>query len=306
MNDLKANHSGTNELLNRRRIVVKNQFLDSTNWELVKARKTDIVIASCYKSGTTLTQQIVNLLINDHDNFESIHELSLFVDSAIRPPHPALIESLPDPRFFKSHLYFEALPYYPNWKYIYLVRDGRDVGLSLHNHLQQNKAWLLETSEKLRVQMDFGSDNFSEFWDRWVETGEPRWPFWEHINSWWQVRHLPNILLVHYANLINDKPREIQRVADFLNLKLEPSQLEMILECSTLEYMKEKWKKFEPPRRFLPKRFLNKGTNGRWQDLLTTQQLRHYESVISQKLEPECANWVKNGGSLKLENQSMP
>jgi aryl sulfotransferase len=304
MNEIQSKYSAAQGSENRR-LVVKNYFIDSNNWNLFKHRKTDIVIASCYKSGTTLTQQIVNLLINGHDNFESIQELSPLVDSATIPLNIEQIENLPDPRFFKSHLPFDALPYYPDWKYIYLGRDGRDVGLSLHNHLQHRKALILE-STNLPPKMDDGSDNFSEFWDRWVETGEPRWPFWEHINSWWQVRHLPNILLVHYANLINDKPGEIQRIANFLNLKLEPSQLDLVLSRSDLKYMKENWQKFQALRKFPFKDFLNKGTNGRWQDLLTTQQLRHYERVISQKLEPECANWVKNGGSLKLENQSMP
>lgn len=303
MNETESKYSTANGYKNLR-LVVKNHFIDSSNWDLFKHRKTDIVIASCYKSGTTLTQQIVNLLINGHDNFDSIQELSPWIDSVKIPPHFEQIENLPDPRFFKSHLPFEALPYYSDWKYIYLVRDGRDVGLSLHNHLQQIKARILETSN-LPLNIDFGSDNFSEFWNRWVETGEPRWPFWEHINSWWQIRHLPNILLVHYANLINDKPREIQRIAKFLNFSLDLSQLNLVLSRSELKYMKENWKKFQGNRRLIFKDFLNKGRNGRWQDLLTAQQLRHYERVILQKLEPECANWVKNGGSFKLENQSV-
>ena len=121
--------------LPKNRIIIKDELQDSTIWDLIKPRNTDIVICSCYKSGTTLTQQIVNLMVNGDDNFESLHDLSPWVEEIfITPPEnkKSWIESLPSPRILKSHLLFEALPYYPEWKYIYLVRDGRDVGLSLY------------------------------------------------------------------------------------------------------------------------------------------------------------------------------
>ncbi|MDJ0554141.1 MAG: sulfotransferase domain-containing protein [Microcoleaceae cyanobacterium MO_207.B10] len=112
------------------RIIIKDDKRDSKIWDVVKPRKTDIVISSCYKSGTTLTQQIVNLLVNNHDNFESIHDISPWVEETFLTPQEnkaSWIENLSSPIILKSHLLFEALPYYPEWKYIYLVRDGRDV-----------------------------------------------------------------------------------------------------------------------------------------------------------------------------------
>ncbi|MBO1347679.1 MAG: sulfotransferase domain-containing protein [Hormoscilla sp. GUM202] len=119
--------------------VVIDSLRDSTIWDCITPRSSDIIIASCYKSGTTLTQQIVNLLIDGHDDFDNIHQLSPWVEEQC--PEDSLnqkierIEKLPDRRLFKTHLPFDALPYYPDWKYISLFRDGRDVGISLFNHL---------------------------------------------------------------------------------------------------------------------------------------------------------------------------
>ena len=62
------------------RIVIKDKQRDSTIWDLIKPRNTDIFICSCYKSATTLTQQIVNLIVNGDDNFESLHDLSPWVE----------------------------------------------------------------------------------------------------------------------------------------------------------------------------------------------------------------------------------
>ena len=282
------------------RMVIKDEMRDSTIWNLIQPRNTDIVICSCYKSGTTLTQQIVNLMVNGDHNFESIHDISAWVEEifvTLPENKKSWIESLPSPRIFKSHLLFEALPYYPEWKYIYLVRDGRDVGVSFYHH---QKSFLPKYfNENL--------PGFSDFWDDWVETKEDKseyWSYWKHIKSWWQVRNLPNVLLVHYDNLINDKSQEIDRISEFINLDINQSKKEMILAKSSLEYMKLNWQKFQELTVFKPNTIINKGVNGRWQNLLTTEQLKRYEIIISEELEPECAEWVKNAGFLPEINST--
>jgi aryl sulfotransferase len=40
--------------------------------------------------------------------------------------------------------------------------------------------------------------------------------FWEHVQGWWDIRSLPNVLLVHFANLKADLPSEIRRIARHL------------------------------------------------------------------------------------------
>ncbi|MEL7036728.1 MAG: sulfotransferase domain-containing protein [Cyanobacteria bacterium J06592_8] len=277
------------------KIVVKDSIRDSTIWDQIKPRPTDIIVASCHKSGTTLTQQIVNLIVNGHDNFESIHYISPWVELRHRPSEAetGLIEKLPSPRILKTHLEFEAVPDHQDWKYIYLARDGRDVGVSLYHHFQSFRD---EVKERY-LPPNSDLNHFSKFWDLWIETGKPRWSFWEHINSWWQVRHLPNVLLVHYNNLTQNKREEVIKIADFLGQEIDSSKLEMICQRSSLEYMKENWQKFQPPGVLKANSFINKGTNKRWRDLLTSEQLQRYEEIMAQKLDPECANWVKNGDS---------
>ena len=43
--------------------------------------------------------------------------------------------------------------------------------------------------------------------------------------------------------------------------------------------------------------FINKGSNGRWRDVLTAEELSTYDKHIAKTLTPECANWLENGGS---------
>jgi aryl sulfotransferase len=280
----------------RERAVIKDYLRDSTIWDGINPRPDDIVIASCYKSGTTLTQQIVNLMVNGHDDFEYLHDLSPWVEHVGDPLNEKIerIEKLPHRRFFKTHLPFEALPYHPTWKYICLVRDGRDVGMSLFNHVH---ALTEEAQRNSPVKLHKPAADFGNFWDEWIETGKPYWDFFEFINSWWWVRHFPNVLLVHYADLLHHKPAQIEKIADFLKIELDSHQKDMILYKSSLEYMKQESNKFDH-RDFEKHRFIYKGTNGRWPNLLRERQLKRYDYLLARNLAPDCANWVKHGGNL--------
>ena len=273
------------------RRVVQDQFRDSTQWDEVTARPDDLVIGSCYKSGTTLTQQIITLLIYQSDEFSCIQEASPWVDLAMFPLKPERIEALPSPRLLKTHLPFDALPAHEGWRYIYLARDGRDVCLSLFNHCQSH----LVKVDRAGRPIDNGSGDFTEFFDQWLETGHPRWAYWENIASWWQVRHEPNVLLLHYADLVNDKPNQIGRIARFLGVRTTPELLGLVQERSSFEYMKANHHKFERPGSFKPGSFINQGKNGRWQDLLSAAQVQRYLDVIHRELAPACAAWIMHG-----------
>ena len=281
-------------LQNQDRIVVQDYLRDSTIWDRIAPRVGDIVIASCYKSGTTLTQQIINLLVHGHDEFDSLHNLSPWVEHQ----HDLLdrkieqINKLPNRRFLKSHLPLEALPYYPDWKYICLVRDGRDVAMSLFNHLH---ALTPEARLTSPVQFYNLSFDFVEFWEDWLKTGNPYWDCFEFIKDWWKFRDFQNVLLVHYRDLIHDKPAQVEKIADFLKINLDSSLKDMILHKSSLEYMKKNSAKFNHPD-FDKHRFINQGSNGRWQTLLSKKQIKDYEDILEQKLGYACALWVKNGG----------
>ena len=41
--------------------------------------------------------------------------------------------------------------------------------------------------------------------------------------------------------------------------------------------------------------FIHKGTNGRWRDRLTPEDIDQYESVSRQELGDDCARWLATG-----------
>src|SRR3546814_18557673 len=67
------------------------------------------------------------------------------------------------------------------------------------------------------------------FLDWLARDGFPFWPFWENIRSWWAIRDLPNVLLLHFADLKTDMPAEIRRIAAFLDIAIDESRWEAIV-----------------------------------------------------------------------------
>ena len=81
--------------------------------------------------------------------------------------------------------------------------------------------------------------------------GYPFWPFWEQVRSWWEIRDLPNVMLVHFADLKADLPGEIRRIADFLDIEIDEARWPAILEHCSFAYMKAHCRQGRAARRRL-------------------------------------------------------
>ena len=145
-----------------------------------------------------------------------------------------------------------------------------------------------------------------EYFLRWLEhDGYPFWSFWDNVRSWWEVQQTPNVLLLHYAQLKADLPREVRRIAAFLGIEINPAREKTILKHCSFEYMKTHastiaWV-LEPILAGGAESFINKGTNGRWSDILTAEDIRRYEDVVRSKLGDACAEWLFTGQALGKE-----
>jgi aryl sulfotransferase len=274
---------------------------DSTVWNDVVFRPDDIVIATYAKSGTTWTQQIVSQLLFDGAEDIDLHSASPWLDMCIpeREVRLAAIESQTHRRFIKTHLPLDALVFSPMAKYLYVCRDGRDVVWSLHNHHASGNnrllRWLAD-SERSKEPIPDIKDYFVRWLDR---DGYPTLPFWQHIRSWWEIRHLPNVLLVHYANLKSDLPGQIRRIADFLGIAIDEKKWPAIVDHCSFSYMKAHAAQYAPRGGIQFKRgaddFIHKGTNGRWNDVLTDDECRRYEETARHELGSACAHWLATG-----------
>lgn len=284
-----------------------NHHFDSTMWNDFKFRGDDIVIGTYGKSGTTWTQQIVAQLLFNGDPDVPVSELSPWVDMRIPPKEvkiPAL-EAQTHRRFMKTHLPVDALVFSPKAKYLYIGRDGRDVMWSMHNHhANANALWyesLNNTPGRVGPPIDPPTDDIHQYFLDWLDKdGFPFWPFWENIWSWWEIRHLPNVMLLHFNDLKADMPGQMRQIARFLQIPIDEGRWPAMLEHCSFDYMKQHGEKTVPLGGAIfeggAKTFINKGTNGRWRDILTPQDNRRYEDRARRELGEDCARWLMMGG----------
>jgi len=284
----------------------QNHHFDSTVWNDFRFRDGDIIVGTYAKSGTTWTQQIIGQLLFNGSAEVDVGEMSPWVDLRVPPREIKLpaIEAQTHRRFLKTHLPVDALVFSPRAKYVYIGRDGRDVVWSMYNHhANANQTWydmLNDTPGRVGPPIGKPPESIRQYFLDWMDRdGHPFWPFWENIRSWWNIRHLPNVLLIHFDALKRDMPGEIRRIAGFLDIPIDESRFPAIIEHCGFDYMKANAAKSAPLGGVFwdggAATFINKGTNGRWRDTLTPDDCARYEAVAREQLGEDCARWLATG-----------
>jgi len=286
---------------------IRTSICDSTRWNWLRYREDDIVVATYAKTGTTWTQQIVGQLIFQGQE-GTLFDTSPWVDFRAIPLELVLetVEAQKHRRFLKTHLPLDALVFSPKVKYLYIGRDGRDMAWSLYNHHAgfTSKAYDLINNVMGRVgpELEPPKGDVVEYFREWLG-GKGGLPigvsFWEHVQGWWNARHLPNVLLLHFNNLKADLPGQMRHIAQFLNIEIDEAKFPQMVEHCTFDYMRRTASTHSPILDMVfqagGNTFFNKGTNGRWKDLLTAADLQKYDEVVRANLSSDCAHWLATG-----------
>jgi len=193
---------------------------------------TDFFIVSYPKSGNTWVRFIVaNMLYESKEiSFNNIEKL--IPDVYIN--RERAFNSLSEPRFFKSHEYFD-----PRMKnVIYIVRDPRDVAVSLFFYLKKIKS----------IDKD---EDINSFINKMLRGDyDAKFGSWgDNVGSWYGSRNkLRRILFVKYESLIKNTKNEYERIADFIGKKFSDIELLEIIaktsfnNMSNLEKSDSDWK----------------------------------------------------------------
>jgi aryl sulfotransferase len=296
--------------------VYRNHMLDSGRWDRIALRPDDILVSTSYKAGTTWMQRIVSLLLFGSEPLPApLGQLFPWVDARFFPVTideiRATLEAQTHRRSMKSHLPLDALPWDDRVKYVYVGRDGRDVFMSWCNH------WAAFTDtayELINSGAEFTGEPLARFptdlhavFDDWLHRGSfpwerdgyPCWSHFYHARSFWSFRELPNIHFVHYADLKRDLEGEMRRLAAFLDTPVAERAWPLLVEKAGFDAMKREAKELSTAMELMfeggSDRFFFKGTNGRWKDVLTPEEVSSYHAVVSRTLPPDAAAWLEHG-----------
>jgi aryl sulfotransferase len=225
----------------------------------------------------------------------------------------ALIEAQTHRRYVKSHMPLDAIPVYEGVKVIHTARDGRDACLSMHNHMlgflpvmgARIAAQAAEQGAPPPARLQTPEDP-REFFLQWMTTAEAgeddpagELHYCEFEETYWKRRREPWLLMVHFNDLKADLVGEMRRIGAFLGIETPEPRLAELAEAARFETMKRQGEEMLPQLRMAfdngAERFLNKGENGRWKDILTEADLARYDALVKRRLSPPLAAWLEGG-----------
>lgn len=283
---------------------------DSRRWAQVELRVDDIIISTPSKCGTTWAQMICALLILGTELPAPLTELSPWVDMRLRPlpDLKARLASQPHRRFLKTHTPLDGLPYLEGVSYLVVGRDPRDVAVSMDRHRANLDASVIEagmpsrsspeTAHRLQPQPMTQRERVSA----WIDNDEPptqrlsslKGMAW-HLSHAWSRRDLPNVILLHYADLTSDLEGQMRVVAERLDLPISARTFPSLVEAASLTAMRAKAAHLAPDEGIGLFRdsneFFGRGTTGQWTDVLNKQDEAAYQRRISQLVNPELLSW---------------
>jgi len=187
-----------------------------------RPRPTDVIISPFGKSGTTWLQQAFHCLRTHGDmDFDDISRVVPWIETAGLLGIDLNADQKGEPRGYKSHLTFPALP--RGARYVVSVRDPRDAVVSMHKFME---GWFLEPGA-------VSADLFASWWiDRDLGNN-----YYAHLLSWWEQRDNPDVLMMSYEHMIDDPVLAIRRLARFCGIPLDDALLSLTLERSSLAFM---------------------------------------------------------------------
>jgi len=232
----------------------------------LEVRPTDVFISSYPRSGTTLTQWILYLLTHEEQPDPThLTKVSPWFERslAIGELTASDLERFPSPRVFKSHLPRQWLP--DGARYIYVERDGLDVLVSYFHFY--------------RAYLGF-EGTLDDFYGRFMD-GRVQYGSWfEHVAGWRERASDPDVLIVRYEDLLNERKASIERIVDFLGWDRSEGWVDRAVIESSFDAMKRRESVFDHATALLlergvnPQSFLRSGQSWRGVDALSDAQAR--------------------------------
>ena len=130
--------------------------------------------------------------------------------------------------------------------------------------------------------------------DGWPSPSSALWV----VGSWWNVRHLENVKLVHYNDLKEDLAANMRDIAEFLEVPIREEHFAQMVQNCTFEAMKSKKNPMGKGGADVfsdPSKFFNKAQSKRWRDVLTDADTEEYREVASRYLDEEGIHWMETG-----------
>ena len=207
------------------------------------------------------------------------------------------LSKIPRPRLLATHEYFD--PRYP--KVIYIVRDPRDVVVSLY-HLN------------LRQQLIEDGYPWERYVPRFLRGDLPDWGPWtwaDHLVSWVAARgNSSTFFFVRYEDLQADTAGTLKRLSEFLAMERTPEELAQVAQASSADKMRafekeagDAWPSGRKLRKEIP--FVRSAKTGGWRRFLSEELAAQIEIAWAPLLQQLGYEIVTTEGRNALSRKTL-
>lgn len=273
---------------------------DNRRWSGFVSRPGDIFVCTPPKCGTTWTQMIVrSLLFPDGNSPGPVTEIAPWIEARFNPIDDVIarLAAQTHRRSIKSHTPADGIPWFEDASYIVVGRDGKDAFMSFLNHMrsmrEENLSMLAGTAAEDGIEMGAFPplDDVHAFFAYWLEGAD----WFRHLGSFWARREQANVMFVHFNDLKADLEGQMRSIAEFLGIEISEVLWPEVVERCTFAAMKANASDiadFDLMFQGGADAFLFKGTNGRWRDVLTDDEIAAFDRRCVELLAPDAIAWL--------------
>jgi hypothetical protein len=200
----------------------------------------DVLVCSYFKTGTNWTMQMVAQIAHrGRAEFDHVHDLVPWLELpeaygyAVPVSDERAWRNAPTGlRAIKTHLPFSRLTYSPHARYVWVVRDPKDVFVSSYHFMRSTVLGPLMPTVPRWLDLFLSEHAYTGSWA-------------EHVDGGWRRRHEDNVLFLTYEGMKADLRGTVERIAAFMFVDLTPAELENVVRRSSYEFMKAVGHKFD-------------------------------------------------------------
>jgi hypothetical protein len=116
-----------------------------------------------------------------------------------------------------------------------------------------------------------------------------------HFSGAWERRTEPNIVLVHYDDLVSDLEGEMRRIATRLDITIPEAMWPDLVRAATFRQMRAHSDRLAPDALGVlkdPVKFFRRGSSGEGRELLSVADLDRYQARVSELAPVDLLQWL--------------
>ena len=223
---------------------------------------------------------------------QCLKDIILYVEQAMegRQSQYDLIKARPPPRCMKTHL---SVNYYQRFldgpsdhcpKFIIVDRNPKDTLVSFYHF------------HRMISSLQFGETSWDQFFEMFKENRLCYGNLVDFNIGWWKYRDHPNVLFVHYEEMLKNNAPTIHKIGDLLGRTLSSEDVSAVVQQASFEKMRERGlgsyiKSTNSFNEGLSP-FFRKGKSGDWHNYFSEEQSEYVDFYVEAHARPVGLNYT--------------